>query len=54
MAFAAAAKEEHDIQKAIEASLSTGSTTPEPAYYADDEKTEEPAPINVPPPTPGT
>ena len=51
--FAAAAKEEHDIQKAIEASLSTGSTTPEPAYYADDEKTEEPAPINVPPPTPG-
>ena len=50
--FAAAAKEEHDIQKAIEASLSTGSTTPEPAYYADDEKTEEPA-INAPPPTPG-
>ena len=39
MAFAAAAKEEHDIQKAIEASF-RGSTTPEPAYH-DDEETEE-------------
>ena len=50
MAFAAAAKEEHDMQKAIEASLSTGSTE---SNHADDEKTDEPAPTDVPPPTPG-